>query len=455
MDYAGSGGVLMANLGLGLPVRSSGTNDMRETDAHQGGSSKLTDYFGDYSGKPLGASFDLVLGRGEKRPRIEGDLNGPAPYGARDAKRQKLDIQRGGLGGFMTEGITTALSDSVGSKGRTINMRGIEFAFPQNDVTYKSTIGFLSNPTIPANETVLKKMPGYELPGGYDIVIMRNHLNMESQELKRHPHTTGLMDDTPRTAFTIPGFNRWLLTKQATYSTVAEYIASLQKAQESVLNVIDDELFLDETQPWHIHSADDILRVFSMSGVIDTENFANNVSSVNYLDEGMDQTQVNSNNKKVNRVIYGRVDIFNIFGAGLEVGTPLYLVVKRAKRPAAYRTDSTRDMTVADINFMTAAAPKQPDPDAMDVDEDAPRLVTKTVTDPWMIIPWADNNKKHPTREDLEFITPLGTKAYGKAICIGYVMKEDYSAADNLQATMATDLQAIHTRQILDIYLFS
>ena len=441
------GGLLTGGrLGIGLPIRTAGDHDMMDSDRH-GSSNALTDYFGNYGGQPMGASYDIVMGdaRNNKRPRIEGDLMGPAPYGARAAKRQKLDIQRGGLGGFMTEGIISALSDAVDRGANSIKVRDITFGFPRSDETYKQTIGFLSNPTIPANETTLKKVYGMELPGEYDILIMRHHLDSEQQRLRKRQNTDMYVDDTPRTAFTLPTINRYLLTKEAVYNNATEYIMGMAMAKRAATLPVEDDIFLDESRRWHIGSAKDILRVFGFAGVIDTENFADNTSSVGYTAHGMNHAQVDSNDKKVNRVIYGRVDMYNIFGPGLEVGTPLYLLVKRVKRALVYRTDSTRDMSLADVNFMTASN--------YTYEEGEQRITTEYTSTPFAFIPWADNEKKHPTRDDLAYPTPLGTTEYGEAICLGYVMKEDYMTNDDLQSTMATDVQAVHTRNVLDAYI--
>jgi len=443
---SGNGGILFGpTLGIGLPIQTPSGHDMSNSDQH-GSSNALTDYFGNYNQYPKGAGYDIVMGSGQnKRPRIEGNLTNVAPYGARAAKRSRLEVQNGGLGGFMTEGIITALSDAAGGSRGEINVRGITFGLPRDDNTYKQTIGFLSNPTIPANETVLKKIPGFELPGEYDILIMRHHLQKEHQFVRRQPNADMIVDETPRTSYTIPGVNRFLLTKEAVYKTPQEYLDGMRIAKLRALSEINDDLFLDDNQRWHISCADDILRVFGFGGVIDTENFGDNTSSVNYLPNGLNVAQVNANDKKVNRVIYGRVDMYNVFGPGLEVGTPLYLIVKRVKRAMVYRVDSTRDMTLSDVNFMTASS--------YTYENNTPQLVTEYTTRPFAFIPWADNKKKHPSREDLAYLSPLGTVEYGRAIHIAYVMKEDNIGADNLQATMATDLQAIHTRNLLDAYL--
>jgi len=361
----------------------------------------------------------------------------------------------------MTEGIISSLTEAAGGRGgQTINLRGIEFGFPRNDVTYKSTIGFMSNPTIPANETILKKMPMYELPGGYDILIMRNHLGIERQNVRKAGHFGEMVDETPRTAFTLPSFNHWLLQKQRVYKTTKQYLDGLHRAQQLALdeqipgNTSMEEMLMDDNQKWDIHCAADILRYFNIGGVIDTENFENNVTSVNYLADGLNPAMVNGNNKKVNRIVYGRADLFNIFGSNLEVGTPLYLIFKPVKRAQAYRTDSTRDMTPSDVNFMTLS--RFDNRDDMDIDDGhKPKIISDVPAEGWQVTPWADSNRKHPTLADLAYTTLLGTIKYGEAVCVAYVMKEDYLTKNDLQDTMASDIQAVHTRNILDAYYFS
>jgi hypothetical protein len=113
-------------------------------------------------------------------------------------------------------------------------------------------------------------------------------------------------------------------------------------------------------------------------------------------------------------------------------------------------------MTYADVNSITISrVDTSGNNDPMDIDGGRSNVVTRTASHPWQVVPWADNLLKHPPNSALAYFTPLGEIKHGYAECVGYVMKEDYMTTTESQDQMATDVQAAHNRQILDMYYFS
>lgn len=402
-----------------------------------GSSTAPPNYFDVYMPKG-GVSFDITTEQngGKKRPYISGDLEAAFPRYALEPpnKRPRYDP----FEDFM--GYTSAQANERpfrGAAGDPVREFGFSLSMLGRSTT--STIGFLTNPTVPGNETIFVKQPNYELPGEYDLVIMRNQLPFETQTFEVNQAEDLFIDTTKRVGYTIPGINHYLASLQLaprgeTVLTYGQPLATDTKGRA------DFRFFL--RGQWT--SPDDILRHFHLGGICNSETFVGGSNSVTRTEHGLDYQRRESSNVKLNLIKYGRAHVLNLWRPRLPAGTKLWLILKRVPRPGLYRVDTTRPMNEKDdlMNMSLATFNK------------ADGTVTYSHSQrPWQFVPWASNRYcSTPTEEDLEYEDEFGEIRLGRPIYIGAINKEDYMSAEIPNNELSTNLALLRAQQPLDIF---
>ena len=180
------------------------------------------------------------------------------------------------------------------------------------------TIGFHANHTVPGNMTLIYNAnSSYELPNKRDWAFFRRQTDEELQRLVSTP-SGHVVDETPRTAFTLASLNHYLASKQRKPRTVEEMLG--------IDPVITDGV--------NYRDPSSIMREFYLAGVIDAGETANGWSTEPYmfnpLMDNVDQWN------KVGITISGRATATPIFGPNLGVNAHCFFVLMPVKRPSTY-----------------------------------------------------------------------------------------------------------------------
>ena len=390
-----------------------------------------------------GVRFDLGStsvsdgqGSSTKRPYLSGDFGSEMaswamqPMGKRARRDTYRDIQ----------GYTTALPNNLPFQGELAGDPARRFGFNLSMLNKHNltTIGFLTNPTVPGNETYLKRIPNYETPGENDLVIMRNQLPGETPTWKFNQAEAFFVDTSKRTAYTLQGFNHYIASLQRQPSPLKTKLSLLME-QRQLEHIPEFGAF--EQGNWASPAI--IWRFFHIGGVVNSEVFADGTSSVTRHEYGLDQKNRTTRDVRVNMIKYGRAQVLGLAPPNKPVGTTIYLITKRVHRPRAFRVDTTRAMTAQDENFLRNL-----------------RIGNRNELDeaqeyPFQVIPWTSGKgKKMPSPDDLAYTDPhTGLTRYGSAKFLAVINKENHTDMDIDPYTLATDLALSRTQTPLDVFL--
>lgn len=383
-----------------------------------------------------GRSFDLgsvVESVGGKRARIDGDLESEfsswatRPMGKRARRDGYADIA----------GYTSALANEEPFNALYSNDVARRFGFSMSMLkkNHFSTIGFMTNPTIPGNETHLKHLPGYEAPGEYDVIIIRVHLRSEPQVLKESAAEDFIVDATQYTAYTLTGFNHYLASVSRKPTTMTtdpiQYMRLVQQAESG------RNFAAFEQGYWH--KPETVWRYFHIGGVVNSERFADGTSSVTRHEYGMDPANRTRRDLRVNIIKLGRAFVVGLAPPNRPAGTNIGFITKRVNRPSIYRVDTTRDLTRADETFMALKTAN---------------TGTQHSDYPMQVIPWTSGRGHiRPSLDELEFTDPFGITRRGVYKHFAVIHKENVSDADVGHYELATDLALARSQTPTDVFI--
>lgn len=440
---ASSMGLMLGpNMGFGFPTTPM-TSSGRGNDPR--------DYW-NVSMPSAGTSFGLGMtstSSGLKRPRLTGELNDQFESWATESlgKRRRLEPSSDVVG------YTTAQQDNrdfAGSTSAGVDRIARSFGFSSNmlNKNHLSTIGFTTNPTVPGNETHLISMSGYETPGEYDLVIMRNQLNSEDQILRYNQAEDFLIDSSKKYGFTLSGFNRYLASLQYDqgYTSAKAYIDALIQREVSRQKAFNNRgskeaIAFFEKGEWD--HASDIWRFFHLGGIVDSEVFDQGQSSVTTHEYGTNQSN-RKKDVKVNLIKYGRAQVVGLAPPKKRSGANVFLITKKVMRVGQYRTDTTHELSHEEMEFARGlgVVPLVNNPPGGN------RLVAAQYI--WQVIPWVSGRTKRPTLKDLEWYDPLGRVHYGSAQFVGIVNKENHTDDQVEPYVLATNLSVARAQTPLD-----
>ena len=408
-------------LGLSWPSSAPGSERTRTMSRFPQPSS-FENYYPDARIPTVGTRFDLA-GPGGKRPRLTGNFASAIPDdGQPNPKRPRYSNAIDFMGGESAWPSTVSHQDAFSRvAGRLPYQNEFGFRSPYQEI---ATIGFFSNPTIPQNEVILRTIPNYETPGENDFVIMEHHNVNRAQRMEKTAQGM-LMDRTPRTGYTVPGFNHWLASVSRKHTDMAAFYAPREPGQ-----------FVPDGE-WQ--TAEEVWRRFTGGGVVDSEIFLGGTSSVSRHMVALDRTNLRRN-QSVNMVKAGRVSALRLWTTGLYAGTRLWFIIKRVPRPRSYRVDATRPLMASDLGFMQL--------ESATVNSDV-QLSDR----PFQLIPFASNERQSPSDEDLAYEDEFGIRKYGLPIMVGIVNKEDYNQLVVDVDALAVNLDYVRQSGLLDINL--
>lgn len=377
----------------------------------------------------LGSAIESV---GGKRTRLEGDLESEFSWATKPiGKRARRDTYED------ISGYTSALANEEPFSGVMSGDVARRFGFSMSMLSRArgTTIGFLTNPTIPGNETHLKKLSGYETPGEYDVIIIRIHQPHEPQVLKESAVDDFIVDATQYTAYTLSGFNRYLAGCCLRANWAPDPITYMRRVRDAEAG---KNFSLFESGFWQ--KPETVWRYFHIAGVVNSETFADGTSSVTRHEYGMDHANRSRRNLRVNIIKLGRAFAVGLAPPNRPAGTNIGFLTKRVNRPELYRVDTTRDMTRDDETFMSLKT----------THSNGPQL-SKC---PMQVIPWTSGRGKvRPSLEEREFLDDFGMVRHGHYKHFAVIHKENNTDPDVGHYELATDLALARTQTPLDIFI--
>jgi hypothetical protein len=411
------------------------------------------------SGFPEGAGVSDGMtsqeGGGLKRPRLTGDLEGEMPDFALaepGAKRFAYDPYMDFMGYASAQPHAERFSGASG--GDVVRQFG--FTGSMLSKHSYSTIGFMTNPSVPANETTIITQPNYESPGEYDLLILRVQLPTEQQNIVINEADGFFFDTSRRTGFTLQGFNHFWASLQ---DSLEEFVArnsegvgqpealaamALLRMRAAARWEIDQptaykEYFLKGI----VGDPQDVFRHFYAGGVVNSETFASGQSSVTRHEYGMNPAN-RKDDVKVNRVDFGRVYCAGIAPPQRRAGSNIWLIAKMVEGTPLYRVDTTHELTPEDVRFAALQHTT--------ISSRTQKLLAKRKYR-WQLVPWVSGpGRIRPGPEDLVYEDEFGERKFGYASYIGVIHKENRTDIPVSELELATNLALARTQTPLDFF---
>ena len=276
------------------------------------------------------------------------------------------------------------------------------------------TIGFMSNHLVPGNMTYMRSIDrADEVPGLQDVAILR-----VSDESTPQRWTTGsgmLNDETPRDAWTLPGFNRMLALNQ-------KKITSFDDLAPTTGGAIN----------WHDPVS--ILSNFYVYGIVNDSDTTTNRTATPRV--GANKHFSGSEERKSGVTISGRDQCFRLWGPDLPAGVRLFFILKPVKRATSYITNAYHYMFQKPRSFTKEQQ-------------------AELEEHPFQLVPFAGLGNRPPAKE-LLYVDAMGVERTAPYILFGTVYKQDEgwggssSRTANL-ADMSRDLSLIRQQGLIDI----
>jgi hypothetical protein len=399
-------------------------------------------------------------GGGLKRPRLTGDLEAEMP----DWALESLGAKRFRHDPFMDfMGYTSAQPHAERFAGATGGDVAGLFGFTGTMLTKHSysTIGFMTNPTVPANETTIITQPNYETPGEYDLLILRVQMSTEPQNIVINEADGFFIDTSRRTGYTLQGFNHFWASLQdslddfvARNSTggaaaaagvgEAEAAFKLLKMRWACQREVEQEkAYTNFFLQGIVADPQDVFRHFYVGGVINSETFASGQSSVTRHEYAMDP-QNRKDDVKVNRVDFGRVYCAGIAPPQRRAGSNIYLIAKMVEGTPLYRVDTTHELRPDELRFAALRSTT--------VSSKTQKLLSKRKYR-WQLVPWVSSpGRMRPGPEDLVYEDEFGHRKFGYPQFLGVIHKENRTDVAVTELELATNMALARTQTPLDFF---
>ena len=344
-------------------------------------------------------------------PRVDGN---PTPFSLipSDNGRSRFSIDSSSMSSPYFRASKRSRNNDGSYSGRPSGVGGMGAPglFGKPSLEAVPTVGFMSNHTVPGNSTFIRSVDkADELPGPNDVVILRVNSSRERQRWKVIGDT--LVDDSPRDAWTIASFNRFLAINQKKVKSIDQ------------LDPLVDPTALNWNDPASI------LTHFYVYGIVEDGDTVQNRTFTPRI--GDSQHFSGSEDRRVGVVISGRKQCFNLWGPNIPAGASLFLILKPIPLPASYTTNGHDRMNVI-RRILTR--------------DERESLKDK----PFQLVPYASMLKR-PPRSELRYINEKGQELEAPFIVFSTGYKHPEKSDEYNPMLAARDITFSRNQGLIDV----